>query len=165
MIKTASSPTKKNRSVIINDDVLVADMRLAKTAGIVRLSLADLTVAHFYVRNDGAVSTLGFTTGRDDFVVLGVFAESSEAHGMLNEIRREMLNTETYHKVFNLRTLMTVLAVLVMLVGLVWVYGKITQQNLPEMNQPLSIDEQMQEPAVPESGQPMDADSKFNVPE
>ncbi|MBY0429097.1 MAG: hypothetical protein K2Q32_07750, partial [Alphaproteobacteria bacterium] len=63
---------KHNHFVVLSDDVLVADLRQAKTSGVVRLKLADLTFAHFHVRTDEQGSKLGFTTGREDFVVLGV---------------------------------------------------------------------------------------------
>jgi hypothetical protein len=161
-------PTKQNHYVVISDDVLVADMRLAKTAGLVRLKLEDLTFAHFYVRADDQGAKLGFTTGRDDFVVLGIFADRANADNLLNEIRSEMLKIETLHKFFSMRTFLTAMSLIITLIFLVWFVGKITQQNLPQLNEPLALEEQypgpITGPAV-EPGKPMDADSKLSVPE
>ncbi len=155
---------KRNKFVVLSDDVLVADLRQAKTSGVVRLKLADLTFAHFHVRTDEQGSKLGFTTGRDDFVVLGVFADRAEADYLLKEIRNEMLEVETLHKVFSLRTFLFAMSVIVVMVFLVWVYGRAMQQNLPQLNEPMALEDTVHDPAV-EMGRPVDADSKLTAPE
>lgn len=156
---------KQNHFVVISDDVLVADLRQAKTSGVVRLKLADLTFAHFHVRTDEQGSKLGFTTGRDDFVVLGVFADRADADHLLKEIRSEMLNIETMHKLFSLRTFLLAMSVIITLIFIVWFYGKATQQNLPQLNEPLALEEpQYRDPGL-DIGKPIDADSKLTAPE
>lgn len=155
---------KRNHFVVVSDDVLVADLRQAKTSGVVRLKLADLTFAHFHVRTDEHGSKLGFTTGREDFVVLGVFADRADADHLLREIRSEMLKIETLHKFFSLRSFLVMLSVIITLIFLVWFYGKATQQNLPQLNDPLPIDESYRDPAA-DLGKPIDADSKITAPE
>jgi len=155
---------KQNHFVVLSDDVLVADLRQAKTSGVVRLKLADLTYAHFHVRTDEHGSKLGFTTGREDFVVLGVFADRADADHLLKEIRSEMLKIETMHKFFSLRTFLVAMSVIITLIFLVWVYGRATQQNLPQLNEPLALEESYRDPAL-DMGKPMDADSKLTAPE
>lgn len=168
MARTSFRTAKVEHNVIVNDDVLVADMRQAKTPGVVRLKLTDLTFAHFHVRSDEQGSKLGFTTGRDDFVTLGAFSDRADADKLLKEIRREMLKIETYHKFFSLRTFFTAFAIIITVIAIVWIYGRVTQQNLPELNEPLAFDEQqLREPApsMQEPGKPVDADSKLAAPE
>ena len=156
---------KHNHFVVLSDDVLVADLRQAKTSGVVRLKLADLTFAHFHVRTDEQGSKLGFTTGRDDFVVLGVFADRADAEHLLKEIRNEMLKIETLHKLFSLRTFLLTMSVIITLIFLVWFYGKATQQNLPQLNEPLAMEEPPYHDPAADMGKPMDADSKLTAPE
>ena len=159
-----SGTKRQNHFVVVSDDVLVADLRLAKTAGVVRLKLADLTFAHFHVRSDDGGSKLGFTTGREDFVVLGVFANRIDADNLLGEIRNEMLKIEKLHNFFSLRTFLTMMSLIVTFIFLVWVWGKATQQNLPQLNEPLALEEPYPGPTI-EPGKPVDADSKLTVPE
>ena len=166
--RTFPAKRKQDHFVVISDDVLVTDLRQAKTPGVVRLKLADLTFAHFHVRSDEQGSKLGFTTGRDDFVVVGVFNDRADADSLLKEIRNEMLHVEKLHRYFNLRTFLTAMSVIITLVFLLWFWGRITQQNLPQLNDPLPLDEPMHESGmapVGEPGRPMDADSKLTAPE
>ena len=156
---------KQNHFVVLSDDVLVADLRQAKTSGVVRLKLADLTFAHFHVRTDEHGSKLGFTTGRDDFVVLGVFADRADADHLLKEIRSEMLKIEALHKLFSLRSFLLVISIIITLIFLVWVYGKATQQNLPQLNEPLALEESPYHDPALDMGKPIDADSKLTPPE
>lgn len=166
MTKYSRAKRKEDHFVVVSDDVLVADLRQAKTSGVVRLKLADLTFAHFHVRSDDQGSKLGFTTGRDDFVVIGVFNERSDADNLLKEIRNEMLQIEKLHRFFSLRTFLTAMSVIITLVFLIWFYGKATQQNLPQLNEPLALEEPFHEPGpAPQPGRPMDADSKLTAPE
>jgi hypothetical protein len=156
---------RKNHFVVLSDDVLVVDLRQAKTPGVVRLKLADLTFAHFHIRSDDQGAKLGFTTGRDDFVVLGVFADRADADQLFKEIRSEMLKIETMHKFFSLRTFLMVVAVIITLMFFVWFYGRATQQNLPQLNEPLAIDEQQPFHDPTGNGKPVDADSRLTAPE
>ena len=160
---------KQNHFVVLSDDVLVADLRQAKTSGVVRLKLADLTFAHFHVRTDEQGSKLGFTTavsgGREDFVVMGVFADRADADHLLKEIRSEMLNIETMHKLFSIRSFLLVISMIITLIFLVWFYGKATQQNLPQLNEPLALEEPPYQDSTQDMGKPMDADSKLTAPE
>lgn len=178
MSKMPFRSTHTEHNVIINDDVMVADMRQAKMPGVVRLTLTDLPFAHFHVRSDGEGSKLGFTTGRDDFVTLGAFSDRADADKLLREIRREMMKIETMHKFFSLRTLLTGLTIIIIVIAIVWIFGRVTQQNLPELNEPLTIEDQLHDltppsaaaPQAPaagrqEPGKPVDADSKLNPPE
>lgn len=157
---------KEHHFVVVSDDVLVADLSLSKTAGVVRLKLADLTFAHFHVRSDGDGAKLGFTTGREDFVVLGNFANKADADHLLKEIRHEMLKIELLHRIFSMRTFLITMSVIITLVFLMWFYGKATQQNLPELNEPLAL-EDMHDPLPTrmEPGRPIDADNKLNPPD
>lgn len=169
MTKDLFTKQHQTHFVVLSDDVLVIDLRQAKTAGVVRLKLADLGFAHFHIRSDDQGSKLGFTTGKDEFIVVGVFADRADADHVLKEIRNEMLKIEKLHKFFSVRTFLTIMAVIITLIFIVWIYGRATQQNLPQLNEPLALEEPMQLPApsIPptEMGKPLDADSKLNAPE
>lgn len=157
--------TRTSRTVVINDDVLMIDVSKAKTPGVVRLKLADLTFAHFHVRSGADGSSLGFSTGRDDFVALGTFADRADADTVLREIREEMLRIETYHKIFNPRVLFMVLGAAVVLWVILWFAAQVSVPRLPELNDPLPAEDSMGEaaPAVP-PGTPVDADIKLTPP-
>ncbi|NDE90334.1 MAG: hypothetical protein EB059_04240 [Alphaproteobacteria bacterium] len=167
MIKWLQNEYKRSKFVVLSDDVLVVAVCKAKTSGVVRLTLSDIPFAHFYVRNDEEGAKLGFTTGREDFVVLGVFADHVDADAVLKEIRREMLRIEIIHKLFSMRTFITGMSVILTLIFIMWAHGKLTQQNLPQLNEPLALEDLRDSAASPasEPGKPVDADSKLNVPE
>jgi hypothetical protein len=157
--------TRPDQKVVVSDDALILDLRQAKMPGIVRLKFDDLTLAYFHIRTNADGSTLGFSTGREDFVVLGVFSDRGDADGVLKELREQLLRIETRHKFFTVRTLMLFLGTLVFLLVLGWVYGKVTTPRLPDVEAPISFDEPVGETATPPAGLPMDADKKLTPPE
>jgi hypothetical protein len=157
--------SKKNQSVVINDDVVVIDMRQGKTPGVVRLKLHDLAFAHFHIRLSGEGAALGFTKEGGEFIPIGLFSNAADADRLLEQLRAEMLSLEGYHKLFSLRSFMMLVAAIVTLMLFVWILGKITTPRpLPELAGPIALDEAMPPvPSVP-PGVPMDADKKLGVP-
>lgn len=163
---THAKNNRANRSVVVNDDILIVDISKAKTPGLVRLKLADLTFAHFHVRSSAEGSSLGFSTGRDEFVSLGLFADRGDADAVLRDIREEMLRIETYHRFFNLRTLWMVGGAAVVLWVILWFAAQVSVPRLPELADPLPAEDTFGEapaPSIP-PGTPVDADVKLTPP-
>lgn len=155
---------RHSKNVVINDDVLMIDLSKAKTPGVVRLKLTDLTFAHFHVRSNAEGSILGFSAGRDEFVSLGSFADRGDADTVLREIREEMLRIETYHKIFNPRVLFMVIGAAVVLWVILWFAAQVSVPRLPELKDPLPVEDMMGEgPNIP-PGTPVDADAKLTPP-
>lgn len=163
MMKSAH---KEMKNVVISDDVLIVDLSKAKTPGAVRLKLTDLTYAFFHVRSDANGSSLGFSTGRDDFVALGTFADRGDADAILREIKEQMLRIETYHRFFSLRTLLMVAGMALLLWVVLWYAAQVNVPRLPELTEPLALEDNSGYEAPPPipPGTPVDADAKLAPP-
>ena len=142
MLKLKSKKRNPDRNVIVNDDIMIIDLQQAKKPGVVRLILTDLAFAHFYVRSTEEGSQLGYSTQSDDFVVLGTYNDRIDADQVLRDIRLEMLKLERLHKFFSLRTLGIAAAIMAGLMVVTWLLGRIPQQRLPELNDPLPFEDQ-----------------------
>lgn len=151
---------KKEKTVRAYDGILVLDVPKAKTPAVIRFKMNDVALAQFHVRSNDQGSLLGFSSGRDDFNVLAIFADRMDAENALADIRAALLHPACHKHVLSRRTLLIILGVLVafmILRGIVNNYG-----SLPPVGESIALEEPMMPQTEP--GMPIDADSKLAPP-
>lgn len=160
---TATAKKETALQARLHEGVLVLDVPRAKTPGVLRLKLNDVTLAQFHVRSTDQGSILGFSTGRDDFNILAVFTDRVDADAALAALREALMRPCCHKHGLSRRVLLVVAGVSLALFLLMFFANliSVSHPRLPPLEEPVALDDEAP-PAQP--GMPVDADSKLAPP-